>query len=98
MEWEEVDEVGRSYILHLVRIRHSISTRQAVHEGVHEGAARKEEGAARLPSRRLSKASVLLRSVRKLRRECDEIENGGSVVCEEVLCVRKCRVYDSQRP
>jgi hypothetical protein len=40
MKWEEVDEVGRSYTPHLVRIRHSTLTRQAVHEGA---ARRKKE-------------------------------------------------------
>jgi hypothetical protein len=32
------------------------------------------------------KASILLRSIRKLRKECNEIKKGASVVCEE-YCV-----------
>jgi hypothetical protein len=65
-----VGEVGRSYTPHLVRIRHSISTR------------------SRAPIVKAAvEASILLRSMRKLRRECDEIEKGASVACEE-YCVQ----------
>jgi hypothetical protein len=39
--------------------------------------------------------SVLLRSVKKLQKECDKIEEGGSVEWEEGLCVRKCRPQGS---
>jgi hypothetical protein len=71
---------------------HSIAktplTRQAVHKGVHEGAARKEEGAA--PTVKAAvEASVLLRSVRKLRSELMKLRR------EEVSRARRCRVRKS---
>jgi hypothetical protein len=48
---------------------------EGVYKGVHEGAARRKKE-PRAYSKAAVVASVLLRSVKKLRRECDEIEEG----------------------
>jgi hypothetical protein len=59
MKWEEVE------IFYPALSPFSISTRQAVHEGVHQPGRKKEPPTVKAAV----EASILLRSARKLRRE-----------------------------